>query len=122
MINFKNLYLINKYLKKMVDSMESSATPAYQAFRKYLILILFMVTPTRIESSATPAYQAFRKRLLLFYLWWPRRESNSYLAFRKRLFYPLNYSAKIKCTRAQKYKIIYNKPFTSFKFTYDSGI
>jgi len=25
---------------------------------------------------------------------WPRRESNPDLAFRKRLFYPLNYSAK----------------------------
>ena len=26
-------------------------------------------------------------------MWWLRRESNPDLAFRKRLFYPLNYSA-----------------------------
>ncbi len=122
MINFKNLYLINKYLKKMVESMESSATPAYQAFRKRLLLF-YLWWPRRESSRARPRrIKRSGNALFLFYLWWPRRESNSYLAFRKRLFYPLNYSAKIKCTRAQKYKIIYNKPFTSFKFTYDSGI
>jgi hypothetical protein len=27
--------------------------------------------------------------------WWLRRESNPDLAFRKRLFYPLNYSARV---------------------------
>lgn len=30
---------------------------------------------------------------LLLFNWWPRRESNSHLKFRKPLFYPLNYGA-----------------------------
>ena len=52
--------------------------------------------PRRESSRARPRPSlAFRRGALLLPSGWPRRESNPDLAFRKRLFYPLNYSANI---------------------------
>ncbi len=52
--------------------------------------------PRRESSRARPRPSlAFRRGARLLPSGWPRRESNPDLAFRKRLFYPLNYSANI---------------------------
>ena len=52
--------------------------------------------PRRESSRARPRpHLAFRRSALLLPSGWPRRESNPHLAFRKRLFYPLNYSANL---------------------------
>ena len=66
--------------------------------------------PRRESSRARPRpHLAFRRGALFFSSYglipsgWPRRESNPDLAFRKRLFYPLNYSANIY----NLYSIIY---------------
>ena len=60
--------------------------------------------PRRESSRARPRpHLAFRRDARLLPSGWPRRESNPHLAFRKRLFYPLNYSANIY----NLYSIIY---------------
>ena len=65
------------------------------AFRRGALL-LPSGWPRRESSRARPRPSlAFRRCALLLPSGWPRRESNPDLAFRKRLFYPLNYSANI---------------------------
>ena len=59
-------------------------------------LTLRVLWPRRESSRARPRPSlAFRRGARLLPSGWPRRESNPDLAFRKRLFYPLNYSANI---------------------------
>ena len=59
-------------------------------------LTLRVMWPRRESSRARPRPSlAFRRGARLLPSGWPRRESNPDLAFRKRLFYPLNYSANI---------------------------
>ena len=61
-------------------------------------LTLRVMWPRRDSSRARPRPSlAVRRGARLLPSGWPRRESNPDLAFRKRLFYPLNYSANI-CT------------------------
>ncbi len=65
------------------------------AFRRGALL-LPSGWPRRESSRARPRPSlAFRRSALLLPSGWPQRESNPHLAFRKRLFYPLNYSANI---------------------------
>ncbi|MEY4308284.1 MAG: hypothetical protein RL422_487 [Bacteroidota bacterium] len=65
------------------------------AFRR-CALLLPSRWPRRESSRARPRPSlAFRRCALLLPSGWPRRESNPDLAFRKRLFYPLNYSANL---------------------------
>ncbi len=78
-------------------------------------------------SKATPEFDKTKNQPLLtgFYMiLWSRRESNSYLLFRKQLFYPLNYGTKRAANLLlkahfynQHFRIFYqlrNKTYTKF--------
>ena len=71
-------------------------------------LLFTVLWPRRESSRARPRPSlAFRRCALLLPSGWPRRESNPDLAFRKRLFYPLNYSANLYSLLYYLYSLLY---------------
>ena len=70
-------------LKKPPKGLPDFPIPKGKIWRKVLVWVLAI---SLFCSKKKAPFQS-RKGAL----WWSRRESNSYLLFRKQLFYPLNY-------------------------------